>query len=107
MVGEKALNKGLKLIEGKDKTLFSLMFLLPFFPDDMLCFAAGLTNIKAREFVSIVIVTRFVSVFVSSLSIGNMLIPYDKWWGICIWFVIFVAIICLVLKIFSHKKTFR
>ena len=106
MVGERALNKGLKLIEGKDKTLFSLMFLLPFFPDDMLCFVAGLTNIKAREFVIIVIITRFVSVFVSSLSIGNMLIPYDKWWGICIWFVIFATIIYLVVKIFSPKNHF-
>lgn len=62
IVGEKDLEKGLKLIEGKTKVMFTLMFLLPFFPDDLICFVAGLTTISFLSFFIITVITRIITV---------------------------------------------
>ena len=105
IIGEGGLNKCLKLVEGRDKLIFSLAFLLPLFPDDMLCFVAGLTNIKIKDFAVIVVVTRFVSVLTASLSVSNMLIPYNTWWGICIWLVVFALIVLVFYSIMFRDKS--
>ena len=44
LVGEDVLNKWLSTIKGKDKLVLTFMFLFPFFPDDVLCFVAGITT---------------------------------------------------------------
>jgi len=36
-----------------------------------------------------IFITRIISVFTSSFSMNNSLIPYDTWWGIVIWIVFF------------------
>lgn len=91
LVGEDSLKKGLKTIEGKDKILLTFMFLFPFFPDDILCFVAGITTMSKSFFITMIIITRIVSVFASSFSMNNNLIPYDTWWGILLWalFILF------------------
>lgn len=51
-----------------------LMFLFPFFPDDMLCFACGLTKMKVRTFLFIVIFGRmpgFVILTLAGAGIGS------------------------------------
>ena len=44
-----------------------LIFLFPAFPDDILCFAAGLTKISFRTFVLLVIFGRFPGTFLNTL----------------------------------------
>ena len=61
MVGEEDLNKALKFVEGRDKIMFFLIFLLPFFPDDALCFVAGLTGMSLLSFVIILSVARVIT----------------------------------------------
>lgn len=104
LIGKSNLEKGLKLIEGKDKYLFTFMFLFPFFPDDLLCFLAGVTKIDNRFFIIMIIITRFVSIFTSAFSLNNNLLPYNTWWGILIWFSIFVVLILISLKLIKYKK---
>lgn len=101
LIGEKSLKKGLKLIKGKDKVILTFMFLFPFFPDDILCFIAGITTISPLFFVIMIFITRIISIFTSTYSMNNSLIPYNTWWGILIWVVIFgfvVAISYLIIK---------
>lgn len=62
IVGEENLKKGLKLIKGKDKAVITLMFLFPFFPDDLLCFVAGLTTMSFGYFTVMVIISRIITV---------------------------------------------
>lgn len=95
LIGEDSLNKGLKFIKGKDKVLLTFMFLFPFFPDDVLCFVAGITTIDKKFFIVMIIITRVITIFVSSFSMNNNLIPYDKWWGILIWAILFILTIIL------------
>ncbi|NLO41045.1 MAG: TVP38/TMEM64 family protein [Ruminiclostridium sp.] len=56
-----------------------LLFLVPFFPDDALCFVAGLTGISYKTFILIVIIARPPGLAFSSLvGSGAISIP---WWG--------------------------
>ena len=101
LVGEQSLKKGLKTIKGKDKIVLTFMFLFPFFPDDILCFVAGITTMSPSFFIVMIIITRIVSVFASSYSMNNSIIPYDTWWGILLWGLFFaftIAVMVLVYK---------
>ena len=102
LIGDDALSKALMVIEGKDKALLTFMFLFPFFPDDVLCFVSGITTIKPRFFISMIIVVRIITVFASSYSMNNSVIPYNTWWGIAIWCLFFV--ITATLAYFLYKK---
>lgn len=84
-LGRDALDKTLRKFNGKDKLFLTIAFLFPFFPDDALCFAAGLTNMSFRYFLCMVFVTRLISCAFSALSIGGLLIPFDNAWGIALW----------------------
>ena len=102
LIGLNNLEKGLKFIEGKDRILLTFMFVFPFFPDDILCFAAGLTKIKTSFFVLMILIVRTITVFISCYSINNSLIPYDTWWGAVIWIVYFIF--AVIAAIFIYKK---
>ncbi len=101
LVGEDALNKGLKSIKGKDKIVLTFMFLFPFFPDDVLCFVAGITTISPLFFTIMIVVVRIITVFVSSYSMNNSIIPYDTWWGILLWGLFLVFTILLTILIYK------
>lgn len=104
LIGRKNLEKGLKLIEGKDKFLFTFMFLFPFFPDDLLCFLAGVTKIDNKFFIVMVVMTRIISIFTSAFSLNNNLLPYNTWWGILFWLIIFASLVLFSITILKSKK---
>lgn len=86
IVGKDDLNKWLNKIKGKDYLLLSIMFLLPLFPDDILCFVAGLSSMTWPYFLVMIVITRAISVLTTSYSLD--LIPFTTWWGILIWVII-------------------
>jgi len=90
VVGKDDLDKWLKKVKGKDYLLLSIMFLLPLFPDDILCFVAGLSSMTWGYFLIMITVTRLISISATSFSL--QLIPFTTWWGILIWAVIAVLI---------------
>jgi uncharacterized membrane protein YdjX (TVP38/TMEM64 family) len=102
LVGRDNLEKGLKTIKGKDKIILTFMFLFPLFPDDILCFVAGITTIKPLFFIVMILITRLISIFVSTYSMNNSIIPYTTWWGIILW-ICFIAITVL-LAIYIYKN---
>lgn len=91
IVGKDTLDKWLEKLKGKDYLILSIMFLLPMFPDDVLCFVAGLSSMTWPYFIIMIIVTRAISVFSTSYSLG--MIPFNKWWGILIWILIAAIIV--------------
>ena len=102
IIGEKGVLKGLELIKGKDKIIFTFMFLFPFFPDDLLCFVAGITSISSTFFIIMTVLTRIICVFTAAYSFNNSIIPYDTWWGILLWILFFV--LTIYLSILISKK---
>lgn len=83
IVGKESLDKWLKKLKGKDYLILSLMFLLPLFPDDILCFVAGLSSMTWGYYIVMIIITRAISIFSTAYSFE--LIPFTTWWGILIW----------------------
>lgn len=102
ILGRKNVEKWTEKLKGKDKLLFTLMFLLPFFPDDLLCFIAGITALSPLFFTVMIIFTRVITVFASSYSINNQLIPYDTWWGALIWIVFLVFTVAVTFAVYKR-----
>lgn len=90
IVGKDDIDKWLSKIKGKDYLILSLMFLLPLFPDDVLCFVAGLSSMTWGYFIIMIIITRLISCFSVAYSLD--LIPFNTWWGITIWAVIVILV---------------
>ncbi|MDE6504762.1 MAG: VTT domain-containing protein [Clostridia bacterium] len=107
IVGKESLDKWLKKLKGKDYLILSLMFLLPLFPDDILCFVAGLSSMTWGFFLVMIIVTRAISVFSTAYSLE--LIPFTTWWGILVWMIILTLVILafyLVCKYYEKIDNF-
>ena len=103
IVGKDSVDKWLEKLKGKDYLILSLMFLLPLFPDDVLCFVAGLSSMTWPYFIIMIIITRLLSVFSTAYSFE--LIPFTTWWGILIWIILFllVAVAFWLLCKYSDK----
>ena len=101
LVGKKTLDKWLDKIKGKDKLLLSAMFILPVFPDDVLCFVAGISSMSLPLFLGVIIVSRVAAIFMTSYSIT--LIPINTWWGLMTWAILIALVI--VLFVILYKKS--
>lgn len=100
MVGEETLVKWQKKLKGKDNLVLTWMFVLPFFPDDILCFLAGLSTMTTKYFLIVVLLARVVGIFSTCYSID--FIPFTTWWGISLW-VIFI--LCLIIAlVYMHRN---
>lgn len=112
MVGEESLSKWQKKLKGKDNVFLSIMFLLPLFPDDVLCFLAGLSSMSFSYFLIIIGVSRILAIASTCYSVN--FIPFDTWWGLTIWGIILALIIfsCVFVyknmdKIQKYLRRFR
>lgn len=100
MIGEETLTKWQKKLKKKDNVVLTLAFLLPFFPDDVLCFLAGLSSMTTRYFLIVISIARVLGIAGTCYSID--FIPFTTWWGIAIWAGFLLIIIALF--IIAYKK---
>ncbi|MDE6275718.1 MAG: TVP38/TMEM64 family protein [Clostridia bacterium] len=98
LFGKNAYNKYVKFTQGKDKVVLTLMFLFPFFPDDLLCIVAGITDMKYWQFFVIMLITRPLNILIMEGALkGFTSIPLTGY-GIPIWIaIIAVALVAVVL----------
>lgn len=68
LVGAESMKKAQDLIDIKSKIYLPIMFLFPFFPDDGLCLAAGLTKMKYKYFIPVIIIFRSIGVLTTVLT---------------------------------------
>ena len=101
LVGRETLDKWMKKIKGKDKLLLTAMFLLPVFPDDVLCFVAGFSSMSVWYFLAVIVISRVLAIFTTSYLVA--LIPFNTWWGILIWIVLIVLV--GILFVVLYKKS--
>lgn len=89
------VDKYLVVLATKQRLTLALLFLFPFFPDDVLCLLAGLTGYSWGWFAGMVLLTRpWGLVFSALVGSGALSMPL---WG---WIVIaLVAIAAMVLSI--------
>lgn len=77
-VSEKVSDRYLNLIERKRDVFLSLTFLFPFFPDDLICILAGLTDIGYLRFFLIVTLFRPWGLLVAS-AVGGSVLQIPLW----------------------------
>ena len=93
LLGEDALKKWLEKVKGKDALVLTMMFLLPLFPDDVLCFVAGLSTMPFVYFLWISAISRAIAIFATCFSV--YFIPLNAWWGWLAW-----GLLLAVLSVF-------
>ena len=104
LVGKQTLEKWLNSVKGKDRALLTFMFVFPFFPDDVLCFVAGLSSMSNKYFLTMITLARLFSVFTTAYSVNGDIIPYDTWWGIAIWIVLFLVTAAGALFVYKNER---
>lgn len=104
ILGKGKSNKLKRSFKGVDTVFLTTMFLLPFFPDDLLCFAAGLSSISNKRFVITIALTRFISCFLTSLSVGGKLVPYNTPQGVSVWIIILLVSATISLTIYKKMS---
>ena len=96
LAGKKMSEKYLDLIRRKRDTFLLLAFLLPFFPDDMICMLAGLSDIRFRRFLLLCLTARPWGLLVAAALGGSALvIPL---WGLVLIGVVGVAFFVVAMK---------
>ncbi len=100
LIGEETLKKWQKKLKGKDQLVLTLMFILPVFPDDVLCLLAGLSTMSTRYFVLIITLSRIFAI--ASTCYLFDFIPFNTWWGLTVWGVIFAGIILAFVLVYKN-----
>ena len=100
LIGKEELKEWLRKVKGKDNLVLTLMFILPLFPDDVLCFVAGLSTMSLRYFSLMMIFARGVGIITTCFSF--QLIPFNTWWGISIWVTIFLVGIAVFIVLYKN-----
>lgn len=100
MVGQESLRKWRRRLKGKDDLFLSVMFLLPLFPDDILCFLAGLSTMSWGYFIGIIVFSRAIGISATCFSVD--FIPFNTWWGISLW--VFLAIFLTTVFVLLYKN---
>ena len=77
-VSEKLSEKYLDLIRRKRDVFLALAFLFPFFPDDILCILAGLTDISFKRFIALAAVARPWGLLVACM-VGSATVAIPLW----------------------------
>lgn len=102
MIGKDTLEKWQKKLKGKDNLILSTMFLLPLFPDDILCFVAGLSSMSNKYFIVMILICRLVNLTGTTFSIN--FIPFNTWWGICLWVVLGVIFGLIFFVLYKNTE---
>ena len=103
-VGKKLSEKYLDLIRRKRDVFLLLAFLFPFFPDDLLCILAGLTDISFRRFFLLVVLARPWGLLVACM-VGSATVDIP-WWGMALLGAAGLAAFLLAMKYGDKVEAF-
>jgi len=105
IVGKDTLDKWQKKLKKKDNFLLTVMFILPMFPDDVLCFVAGLSSMSNRYFVLMILFARIIGIVGTCYSFD--FIPLNEWWGLLVWVILLIAIFLIVFLIYKNMDSIQ
>lgn len=100
LVGEDTLLRWQKKLKGKDNLVLTLMFLLPMFPDDVLCIIAGLSSMSTRYFLTMISIARVLAIVTTCYSVD--IIPLNTWWGLLTWGILLAVFAVAFILIYKN-----
>ena len=95
-VGEKLSERYLDVIRRKRDVFLLLAFLFPFFPDDLLCILAGLTDISFKRFFLLVVIARPWGLLAACM-VGSATVSIP-WWGMVLMGAAGLAVFLLAMR---------
>lgn len=98
--GKKQADGWIKRLKGRETVFLFFAFLLPLFPDDLLCSVAGVLPIRFLTFMVMQLFTRATSIGGTLLFMSGEIIPFYGWG---IWVLIGVAIVVGIVFVLSVK----
>lgn len=102
IAGKENTDKYSAIIRKRGGFFLGLAFLLPMFPDDILCLIAGITNMKFKTFLWVTTITRPIGVVCMSYFGGGHIIPFSGW-GLYAWSIMLVFIVTIVVLIYKYQ----
>lgn len=98
--GKEVADGWIKRLKGKEKIFLFFAFLLPLFPDDLLCSIAGMLPISFSLFLIMQLITRATSIFGTLIFMSGEIIPYNGvgWIFICVITIISIFVFVLSMK---------
>ncbi len=102
MVGEKTCKKWLDYL-GDAKYVFFAMMILPFFPDDVICLVAGLTDMSWTFFTVTNLITRPINILITCYFGSGNIIPYSGW-GLVAWPIIIVLLVVVIVLVYKYQN---
>lgn len=99
--GRETVDYYVEKANGREFVIFFFMFLLPAFPDDLLCAIAGITRLKPSQFACIQLISRPIATAATLTFMSGTLIPYHGW-GIVVWVLIILASVLAFLFSLRH-----
>ena len=85
-------------LKGREKIVMFFMFLLPLFPDDLLCAIAGMFKYSTLEFLVLQLITRATSIFGTLFFMSGEVIPYNAWGISLVAILSIIVIVCFALS---------
>ncbi len=77
--GKEKADEWIKKLKGRETVFLFFTFLLPLFPDDILCSIAGILPITLTTFTIMQLITRATSIGGTLLFMSGEVIPYSGW----------------------------
>ncbi len=102
--GQETADEWLKKLHGRENVFLFFAFLLPLFPDDLLCSVAGMLPVKFSTFTIMQIITRTTSIGATLIFMSGELIPYEGWGLVVIGVLVVIAIAAFVLSMIYAEK---
>lgn len=106
IVGKDNTDKYSDIIRKRGGFFLALAFLLPMFPDDILCFIAGTTKMNFKTFSWITIITRPIGVICMAIFGSGYVIPFSGW-GVYAWIVILIIAVILVWVVYRWQDSIQ
>ncbi len=98
--GKDKAEKWIKKLKGRETVFLFFAFLLPLFPDDILCAIAGVLPVSWLTFIIMQVITRATSIGGTLIFMSGELIPYHGW-GLCV--LIALGILLLISFVLAIK----
>lgn len=105
VVGSKEeTDEWLSKLRGRENVFLFFAFLLPVFPDDLLCSVAGMLPVKFSTFTIMQLITRTTAIGATLLFMSGEFIPYEGWGLWVIGILIAIAVAAFVLSMIYAEK---
>lgn len=89
----------IKKLKGRENVFLFFAFLLPFFPDDILCAVAGALPVKWITFIIMQLITRTTSILATMLFMSGEIIPFHSWGLVVLGVVGAAIVVAMILSI--------